>query len=285
MNDQWKLYIQCLELVLGVQCVSLKNEYLPPPAPPPIQLNNSPTLEHMHKCSLLGRIWEAAESPVRNSWCCLYVFPCRKISCDRLKPGSKIKERWIQRTLITFQSVRLGFSPTIPVRGRGSLWFLCRALKLGGINGTWLNHKCQEVWRAAQNAATSIHPGRRDSHWRPLLHSAWASDKIAKREGTLASTQGYHVHAYDEADWHANENLILHIVNAGVIRNLPISFSCPDIWTATSSTLRHQLCAKIIDDNDLNRYQFTEHLSYIPHRAHCFIWLISFHPHNLSGRK
>lgn len=121
------------------------------------------------QCSLRGRIWEAAESPVRNSWCCLYDFPCRKISCDRLKPGSEIKERWIQRTLITFQSVPLGFSPTIPVRGRGSLWFLCRALKLGGINGTWLNHKCQEVWRAAQNAATSIHPGRRDRHWPPLL--------------------------------------------------------------------------------------------------------------------
>lgn len=114
----------------------------------------------------------------------LFCFPpCCKISCDHLKPGSKIKGPWIQRTLITFQRVPLGFSYTIPVRGSGSLWFLCWALILGGINGAWLNHKCQEVWRAAQDAG-HLHPGRGIVTDLPSPHWPWASDKGAEGVGT-----------------------------------------------------------------------------------------------------
>lgn len=121
----------------------------------------------------------------RSFCCCFFVFPpwC-KISCDHLKPGSKIKGPWIQRTLITFQRVPLGFSHTIPVRGCGSLWFLCWALILRRINGAWLNHKCQEVWRAAQDAGP-LHPGSGIVTDLPSPHWTWAADEGAEGVGTF----------------------------------------------------------------------------------------------------
>lgn len=118
---------------------------------PLVQFSKSSTLDHICECPLLGHKLRGSRRPSKGFLLLPLCFPCHKISCGRLKPGSKIKGPWIQRTLITFQRVPLGFSHTIPVRGCGSLWFLCRALKLGGINGTWLNHKCQEMCRVAQN--------------------------------------------------------------------------------------------------------------------------------------
>lgn len=115
---------------------------------------------------------------MRGFDCWLSRFPpFYKISCDYLKPGNKIKGAWIQRMLITFQRIPLGFSHMVPNScqrpGCGSLWFLCWALKLRGINGSWLNCKCQEVQGATRNAG-HLKPGvsRGTGHWPPLLESS-----------------------------------------------------------------------------------------------------------------